>query len=94
MPLLVYTDTDQQKTIRFVDDWEWSTYVPVKREGNFSRSGYEMALAKALNFLPNVHKKGAGGKRRLKKTGLKEEHPLMFLAFFIYFAVVASFYFY
>ena len=54
MPLLVYTDTDQQKTIRFVDDWEWSTYVSVKREGNFTRSGYEMVLVKALNFLPNI----------------------------------------
>ena len=97
LPLLVYTDTDQQKTIRFVDDWEWSTYVSVKREGNFTRSGYEMALVKALNFLPNVHNKGAGKRRFeqcLKKTGLKEGHPLMFLAFFIYFAVVASFYFY
>ena len=61
MPLLVYTDTDQQKTIRFVDDWEWGTYVSVKREGNLTRSGYEMALVKASNFLPNVHKKWERG---------------------------------
>ena len=61
LPFLVYTNTDQQKTTRFVDDWEWSTYVSGKREGNFTRSGYEMALVKALNFLPNVHKKGGGG---------------------------------
>ena len=42
LPLLVYTNTDHQKTTRIVDDWEWSTYVSVKREGNFTRSGYEM----------------------------------------------------
>ena len=79
LPLLVYTNTDQQKTIRFVDDWEWSTYVPVKREGNFTKSGYEMALVKALNCLPSVHNKGAGGKRRfeqcLKKLDQKRGIP-------------------
>ena len=63
LPFLVYTNTDQQKTTRFVDDWEWSTYVSGKREGNLTWSGYEMALVKALNFLPNVHKKGGWGGR-------------------------------
>ena len=42
LPLLVYTNTDQQETTRNANDWEWSTYVSVKREGSFTRSVYEM----------------------------------------------------
>ena len=42
LPLVVYTNTDQQETTRLGVQWEWSTYVSVKREGNLTRSGYEM----------------------------------------------------
>ena len=42
LPLVVYTNTDQQETTRLGFHTEWSTYVSVKREGNFNRSGYEM----------------------------------------------------
>ena len=42
LPLLVYTNTDQQETTRLGVEWEWSTDVNVKREGNFTRSGYEV----------------------------------------------------
>ena len=42
LPLLIYTNTDQQETTRLSENWEWSTYVSVRREGNFTRSGYEM----------------------------------------------------
>ena len=42
LPLVVYMNTDQQETTRLGADWEWRTYVSVKREGNFTRSGYEM----------------------------------------------------
>ena len=42
LPLLIYTNTDQQETTRLGENWEWSTYVSVRREGNFTRSGYEM----------------------------------------------------
>ena len=42
LPLVVYTNTDQQETTRLGFQTEWSTYVSVKREGNFNRSGYEM----------------------------------------------------
>ena len=42
LPLVVYTNTDQQETTRLGDgNWEWGTYVSVKREGAFNRSGYE-----------------------------------------------------
>ena len=42
LPLVVYTNTDQQETTRLGMDWEWSTNVLVKREGNFVRSEPEM----------------------------------------------------
>ena len=42
LPLVVYTNTDQQETTRLGVDWEWSTSVLVKREGPFERSGYEV----------------------------------------------------
>ena len=43
LPLVVYTNTDQHETTRLGDgNWEWSTYVSVKMEGNFTRSGYDM----------------------------------------------------
>ena len=38
LPLVVYTNTDQQETTRLGMDWEWSTSVSVLREGNFARS--------------------------------------------------------
>ena len=39
LPLVVYTNTDQQKTTRLGENWEWSTNVLVKREGQF---GFEV----------------------------------------------------
>ena len=42
LPLVVYTNTDQQETTRLGVDWEWSTSVLVKRQGPFVRSDYEM----------------------------------------------------
>ena len=42
LPLVVYTNTDQQETTRLGENWEWSTNVLVKREGSFKRSGYEI----------------------------------------------------
>ena len=42
LPLLIYTNTDQQETTRLGVHWEWTTFVSVKREGNFARSGYDM----------------------------------------------------
>ena len=42
LPLVIYTNTDQQETTRFAHDWEWSTYVSVKREGNYTLSGYDL----------------------------------------------------
>ena len=42
LPLVVYTNTDQQETTRLGWITEWSTNVLVKREGNFERSGYNM----------------------------------------------------
>ena len=42
LPLVVYTNTDQQETTRLGMDWEWSTNVLVKREGHFERGGPEV----------------------------------------------------
>ena len=42
LPLVVYLNTDQQETTRLGENWEWSTFVNVKQEGNFTRGGYEM----------------------------------------------------
>ena len=42
LPLVVYTNTDQQETTRLGVEWEWSTNVVVKREGDFTMSSFEM----------------------------------------------------
>ena len=42
LTLVVYLNTDQQETTRLGWVNEWSTYVNIKREGNFTRSGYEV----------------------------------------------------
>ena len=42
LPLVIYTNTDQQETTRLGVQWEWSTDVSVKRDGEFTRSGYDM----------------------------------------------------
>ena len=42
LPLVVYVNTDQQETSRVGVEWEWSTEVNVKREGNFTRSDYHV----------------------------------------------------
>merc|ERR1719278_2150806 len=34
LPLVVYLNTDQQETTRLGVEWEWSTFVNVKREGH------------------------------------------------------------
>merc|ERR1719239_1536174 len=39
LPLVVYTNTDQQETTRLGENWEWKTTVSVRREGNYERSG-------------------------------------------------------
>ena len=38
LPLVIYTNTDQQETTRLGENWEWTTRVWVKREGSFTRS--------------------------------------------------------
>ena len=38
LPLVVYTNTDQQETTRLGVEWEWSTNVMIKREGQFEQS--------------------------------------------------------
>ena len=38
LPLVIYTNTDQQETTRLGIEWEWRTNVWVKREGGFVRS--------------------------------------------------------
>ena len=42
LPLVIYTNTDQQETTRLGVDWEWTTDVWVKREGNFIRSDLDV----------------------------------------------------
>ena len=42
LPLVVSLNTDQHQTTRPGGIWEWSTDVNVKREGNFTKSGYEV----------------------------------------------------
>ena len=41
LPLVIYNNTDQLETTRLGAIFEWSTSVMVKREGNFTRSGFE-----------------------------------------------------
>ena len=38
LPLVIYSNTDQLETTRLGMEWEWTTDVWVKREGNFVRS--------------------------------------------------------
>ena len=38
LPLVIYTNTDQGETTRLGENWEWTTNVWVKREGNFTMS--------------------------------------------------------
>ena len=38
LPLVIYTNTDQQEMTRLGVEWEWTTNVWVKREGNITRS--------------------------------------------------------
>ena len=40
--MVVYSNTGQQETTRLGFPTEWSNYVSVKREGSFTRSGYEL----------------------------------------------------
>ena len=42
LPVVIYANTDQHETNRLGVEWEWNTGVNVKREGNFTRSGYEV----------------------------------------------------
>ena len=40
LPLLVYTNTDQQETTRLGEIWEWSTILHILREGQHSRNSF------------------------------------------------------
>ena len=42
LPLVIYTNTEQLETTRLGENWEWSTNVWIKREGNFVRSGLDV----------------------------------------------------
>ena len=42
LPLVVYTNTNQQETTRLGMGWEWATKILVKREGRPERSEFEM----------------------------------------------------
>ena len=42
LPLVIYTNTDQQESSRLGWVNEWSTNVRVERKGNFTRSGFEV----------------------------------------------------
>ena len=42
LPRVVYLNTDQQQTTRLGENWEWSTDINVKREGNPTPSGEEV----------------------------------------------------
>ena len=42
LPLVIYTNTDQQESTRLGWVNEWSTNVRVERQGNFTRSGFEV----------------------------------------------------
>ena len=42
LPLVIYTNTDQQETTRLGVEWEWRTKVLVQREGELQRSGNEV----------------------------------------------------
>ena len=42
LPLVVYLNSDQQQTTRLGENWEWATYINVKRKGDFAKSGNEV----------------------------------------------------
>ena len=42
LPLVIYTNTDQKETTRLGAEWEWTTDVWVKREGNFVRGDLDV----------------------------------------------------
>ena len=42
LPLITYTNTDQEETTRLGLQNEWSTHVKVRREGNLTRGGMEV----------------------------------------------------
>ena len=46
LPLLVYTNTDQQETTRLGEIWEWSTILHILREGQYSRNSLKMHTIK------------------------------------------------
>ena len=37
LPVLTYVNTDQKETTRLGVQWEWSTFVDVSRDGDFTR---------------------------------------------------------
>ena len=43
LPLVIYTNTEQLETTRLGENWEWTTNVWVKREGNFVRSDLDVS---------------------------------------------------
>ena len=43
LPNIIYSNTDQKETVRLGLLQEWSTTITVTREGEFVRSGLDMA---------------------------------------------------
>ena len=51
LPLLIYTNTDQQETTRLGERWEWSTGIHILRQGNYSTNHNDLTeLNEALVF--------------------------------------------
>ena len=42
LPKVIYENTDQKDTTRLGSNWEWETNVEVKRQGNFTMSGFDV----------------------------------------------------
>ena len=42
LPEVIYENTDQKDTTRLGSNWEWETNVEVKRQGNFTMSGFDV----------------------------------------------------
>ena len=42
LPKVIYENTDQKDTTRLGSNWEWETNVEVKRQGNFTMSGFHV----------------------------------------------------
>ena len=42
LPKVIYENTDQKDTTRLGSNWEWETNVEVKRQGNFTVSGFDV----------------------------------------------------